>query len=727
MNFLNGILLGGAAAFSIPLIIHLLNKRRFRVVHWGAMHLLAPIVKKNHRRIKLEQLLLLLMRIAIPIILALCLARPVLTSMKAYQENEKLSTVFLVDDSFSMQDGTPARSNFARAKEEIAQALGDMRKGSDASVVFMGGTPIPLLDEPTTSLDSVKTSLTEEDSEGDPIEVAEAIQNGMSELERMAHAGREIVLVSDFQAADWKDSDAVTRRTAMDRLNEMPVVPNVTLYRIADGPRENACIRSIDVSALVLGTNQPVTIRVNLKNYGSASYPDLMVYFKVDGEEKRSSQITLGPKQDAQVLFTVSFDSPGDHFVEVSMDADALKADNSYVASFPVWDEVPVLLVDGDPATGLDSETGFLEIALKPFGSSGADLTDLIRSETIQPNQLDARRLEQKRVAILANVQRLQGHQIGQLEDFVLAGGGLIVFPGDKIDVDFYNRDLFKKGKGLLPRQFTAFAGRGHDSGDGNGWDTARIVSEVYSHPAFAFFNDGRNGKLSEAEFNTWLKLGFLDDANLAGRRDVLDLARFDSGDPFAVEHKFGKGRVIMCATPADAAWGNLPMQPVYLPMMQRMVTYLAASIDPPRNVASRSKIVAFVPPDLAGQDVVVKDPAGVDHTVKVKREGSRGVVEYADTKLPGIYTVTAQPGLTFHYAVNLSRDESDISVMSEHEVRELAMEMEANFVTSYEEYRELDKARRFGIEIWKPLLVALLALLFGELIYQQWIARRVL
>ena len=139
MNFLNAILLGGIAAFSLPLIIHILNKRRFKQVQWGAMHLLAPVVRKNNQRIRLEQLLLLLMRIAIPIILALCLARPVLTSVRKYGENAKTSTVFLLDDSFSMQDGTPARSNFSRAREEIALALDEMRDGSDSSVILFGG------------------------------------------------------------------------------------------------------------------------------------------------------------------------------------------------------------------------------------------------------------------------------------------------------------------------------------------------------------------------------------------------------------------------------------------------------------------------------------------------------------------------------------------------------------------------------------------------------------
>ena len=77
MSFLNALLLGGMAAFSLPLIIHILNKRRYKNVQWGAMHLLAPVLRKNKQRIRIEQWLLLLLRIAIPVILALCLARPV--------------------------------------------------------------------------------------------------------------------------------------------------------------------------------------------------------------------------------------------------------------------------------------------------------------------------------------------------------------------------------------------------------------------------------------------------------------------------------------------------------------------------------------------------------------------------------------------------------------------------------------------------------------------------
>ena len=79
MTFLNAILLGGILAGAIPVIIHIINRNRFKRIQWGAMHLIEQILRRRRRRLKIEQILLLLVRIAIPVLLALCMARPVLT------------------------------------------------------------------------------------------------------------------------------------------------------------------------------------------------------------------------------------------------------------------------------------------------------------------------------------------------------------------------------------------------------------------------------------------------------------------------------------------------------------------------------------------------------------------------------------------------------------------------------------------------------------------------
>ena len=100
-------------------------------------------------------------------------------------------------------------------------------------------------------------------------------------------------------------------------------------------------------------------------------------------------------------------------------------------------------------------------------------------------------------------------------------------------------------------------------------------------------------------------------------------------------------------------------------------------------------------------------------------------MVEYTDTSEPGIYTLVDADGAAHHFAVNLDRAESDIRTLGESEMKDLAIEMEANLVTSWDEYQSLERIRRTGIEFWKPLLYVVLALVFGELFYQQWLGRR--
>ena len=102
MTFLNAILLGGILAGAIPVIIHIINRNRFRQIRWGAMHLLEQILRSRRRRLRIEQILLLLVRIAIPVLLALCMARPVLTGAKALLGKAKTSLVIVLDNSYSM-------------------------------------------------------------------------------------------------------------------------------------------------------------------------------------------------------------------------------------------------------------------------------------------------------------------------------------------------------------------------------------------------------------------------------------------------------------------------------------------------------------------------------------------------------------------------------------------------------------------------------------------------
>ncbi|MEZ6092026.1 MAG: BatA domain-containing protein [Pirellulaceae bacterium] len=146
MNFINIALLGGLAAVAIPLIIHLLNRSKFKTLDWGAMHLLESVIASNSKRIRLEQLILLLIRCAIPALLAFCLARPVLTGWQALPGDAPSSTVIVLDNSYSMDALGKSGTRLSEAIDDTRRIVESVGKGSDTSVVLTGGMPTPLFD-----------------------------------------------------------------------------------------------------------------------------------------------------------------------------------------------------------------------------------------------------------------------------------------------------------------------------------------------------------------------------------------------------------------------------------------------------------------------------------------------------------------------------------------------------------------------------------------------------
>jgi len=710
MTFLNAILLGGVLAGAIPVIIHIINRNRFRRIPWGAMHLLEQILRRKRRRLKIEQLLLLLVRIAIPVLLAVCMARPVLTGIEALRGKAKTSLIVLLDNSYSMNALGAARSHFTQARDNINRIVGDLPRGSEVTVAWMTGRASSQLG-PTFDKARLRGMLSAKKQgfgTADPpagIEIASAI------CSKAHYPARDLLIISDFQKISWGEETADARLRALGLVRNLPIPPRVTLLRVGKEVTDNIAVESLDVSRPIIGVAQNLRVRATVKSYGKTTFEDMRIYFRVDGKNRSASQMTLGPGEAAQVVFSHAFATPGSHVVEIYADADPLKADNVKRYSIPVWDKLPVLLVSGDtnPAP-LQAETAFLQIALQPFASAAATLSDLITTRTITPDKLNAEELMQNRVAVLANVPQLSDSQIETLEDFVRRGGGLLVFPADRINQDWYNTRLLASGVGLLPCRFDRIV----DSASLNA-QPASIVARHYEHKALELFNDPRNGTLQGAKLRTWYKL-----AAAQSPQDLVIAAHLDTADPFLVEKQFGKGRVIQCCTACDDDWSNLPTRPAYLPLVQQLVTYLASTVYPPRNVAVGRQLAAILPPDNADRTAIITDPDGRRHELKAVPRDDHCLVEFADTELPGLYALETPDNETIHFVVNTSSEESDLKLLDDTEFTELAEQMQAKAVSSVDQYLQLERRLRFGRETWKWLLAAVLGLVLIEMLLQQ-------
>ncbi len=161
MGFLNAMLLFGAAACVVPLGIHLLNRSRFYSVDWAAMHLLDVSDLQNARRIEWRSLLLLALRCLIPVVLAVCMARPLIQTAVVGGASGRSTTVVLLDTSFSLQgvavDGGVLASGWDTATAAADAIIGELVGQAELAVLAIGdeargvgpatrGDPRPALD-----------------------------------------------------------------------------------------------------------------------------------------------------------------------------------------------------------------------------------------------------------------------------------------------------------------------------------------------------------------------------------------------------------------------------------------------------------------------------------------------------------------------------------------------------------------------------------------------------
>src|SRR5947208_7500365 len=156
MSFFNVMMLTGLAAVAIPPIIHLLNRRRYNVVDWGAMQFL-QVSETTRRRLLIEEILLMLLRMGLIALMVLALAAPHAVSpfFARVGGRPNRDVVLIFDGSYSMGSADKGKTPHERAKEWALTFLKDLKQGDSVAVLLAGQQAVPLL-EPTGNLDQAR-------------------------------------------------------------------------------------------------------------------------------------------------------------------------------------------------------------------------------------------------------------------------------------------------------------------------------------------------------------------------------------------------------------------------------------------------------------------------------------------------------------------------------------------------------------------------------------------
>jgi hypothetical protein len=785
--FVNPWLLAGLALLSAPIIIHLLNKRHFNVVEWAAMDFLLQAESRNRRRLRFEDIVLLLLRMALLALFVFAVARPIVRGLGGAREDER---VVILDDSFSLDASDGAGTAFAAAKASAVTQV-EEAVGRSIPVSVWSGTrpelgPIDLkAPPPGDSLASLGGALEPQGnsensaaaSRADPEEAARvlnairgrettdlslrlsAILTRLGEEldSKKAPVTRSITLVSDFRAADWFEAGTGVLRgdiaSALAELKTRGALDNLRwrFIDVGQSGRENTAVTGVSLSADHPLAKVPVRIIVDVKNFGSEDRKHVTGEVEVGvfdsaaassspAGSSRPDATARAPIQTlhrvplpaidvvpagktAKVEVELTFDKAGKYLMTARIESDRLARDDASFAVAHVRDGLRVLAVDGDP--GATRFSGESGFLLSAVAPRGTVPSGILpRRFTGEITARDARDID---VILVLNRAELTSAEKAALEEFVRQGGGVAFFLGNRVKADSY------AGLSMFPAVLKSVKEMPPRT-------RAHLRIGENPHAAFDIFRGVEGSSLEQVGFDRYYALTPATGANVA--------ARFDDAETTAAiidsAPAKGRGHAAVFNMTADRDWNDWPTDPSYPIVLQEWIRYLApkravAAIITAGDVLSWEPAVglsysvrmpggAVEKPDANPRtDAGTKDPSG---------SGSgAGLLAFSGTHLAGFYAIVpAARGQASEsapdalepriFACRRDARESDLEPAGEARLRPALAAAGVDFVMGRDASAGVFEKAEEG-ETWRWLAMSAGIVLLVELFVAWWFGRR--
>ncbi|MGB2822168.1 MAG: BatA domain-containing protein [Phycisphaerae bacterium] len=466
MSFLSQMFLWALAAGAAPVLIHLLNRRRYRVMEWAAMDFLREAIHRNRRFLILRDLLLLALRTLAVLLFVLAMARPyrVATRQEGFA-GEPVHAVLVMDNSQSMGYTQLDKSLLDVAKEKADAFIRELPKGSKISLVpmcdYAGWHGKDAYSTREGALEALKR-----------IELVDRLARSSEGAEKAARACRaakdvptkRVVFIGDMQAESWSSRD----------LSEFfREIPDVQVVQVSGERRANTWVADLKLRDAVADADSPAVFLATIRHQGPAPRENVRVTLKLlEGlplpgqqpeyavvEERR---VDLLPDQGLEVVFRHRFDDPGTaskpRFVgaRVELEPDHLDDDNHRSIVVPVVAKVPVLFIDQlgrdeKPRLNKYGETFPLRRLLAPRTARQEEDRQLVEVRHRKPDDVTQQDLQDARLVAMAGTEAPTERLVRLLREYVEQGGVLFLAAGGEFDPAAWHTAAWRNGAGILP------------------------------------------------------------------------------------------------------------------------------------------------------------------------------------------------------------------------------------------------------------------------------------
>ena len=725
------ILIGGVVLSAVPLMIHLLYRHRYQDRPWAAMQFLAEAVRKQARRVRLESLVLLVVRTLLILFAAVALSQPFTErSGRGDERSAPRHRMLIIDVSLSMSAADGGRTSLANARDIAARIVREAPPGDAFHLVRIAGTPpYSIIRHAAHEVDQVLQEIEQLDQTEEKAGLTSALEAAIEQMSREADADWTVYVLSDFQRANWTPKEALQREEVRVLLRSVEESAELVLIDAAGAMDDNVAVATLVRDAVAAPVADFIDVTATLQNFDVDQARERRVELVVNGRSVDGKPVTIPAGTSLPVTFRVPAPGSEESAVEVRLSEDRLSLDDRRRLVLPAQRSLDVLLVGGPSDGGsLRGSAGFVELALSP-GIGDIESPERPRAMTptvVSDGRLPEIDLSRYACVFLCDVPLVTETEARLLRSYVQAGGGLVISLGPRSQVESYNRVLFGGESGLMDGQLWETVATSGVSEEGY-----RFEPRQYAHPILQPFAGNVDAGLLTTEVYRYVRFEAPRDSTT---RTVL---QYSTGDAAIVEDHYGAGRVFLVTTALDDTWSNWALWPSFVPMIHELAREAAAGGFESRQLSVGESIVrrlhshhADAPVELIGPDgesqelnttSVTTEPARSGELIAGGRRSTGLLAASPPIESSGIYRLRIgdPANVSEYYAVNVDTVESDLSALDEHAIsRDLLPEADFRFLTGWSEAHQREikgGAGRTSLTKWS--LTAVLCLLMVDLL----------
>ncbi len=670
-SFLNISVLPALAAAAIPILLHLLNKRRTKTIPFSSLRFLKQLESKRIRRLRLYQLLLIALRTLFIVFLVLTFARPTLQTALLPGQSAQATAVIVLDDSYSMQRISAGRSAFGSARKKLKTILSTF---SDKDNVFLlkasqlSEQPQPVDLNNLQFINHLKAT----DCSPDFRSVFITIQKIFSAY---INVNKELYWISDFKLNRQKLSEAF-----IDHLK-----PDIRLFRVpilTEEPFLNAAIDSAYVTERLNEQGQPLTVFVTVRNDAEQSMETRVHLFS--GQKRLAMQaLTLPPGGQASAELVFVPEQAGVLPLRVELENDDLTPDNTWFLNVNVTGALRIAFVaDALPITLRSAlqtlnDRSPLQIQIKPFSALCHTLKEQIDLLTLyDPHSLSAETLN-------------------ALIRFTSAGHRIVLLPGGGDSPSRVNQVVAPLiGKEPL--------GTLHSTSGMDAYFVLPVDGE--NRDFFKPFSGRHQAAFSQPRIYKYFSL-------VPAGQPLLKLSNTDPLLSRYVTQQGGSFLYIWSSSPEEG-WNDLPMHGLFVPALHRLFM-LAGSVSIPLQTRRVDQNVQIALPGLRPDQPLQLWKNDETDAFPVSGEATTGgiSVRLQAPLEPGNYRISRNGKTIGAFAVNISSAE-----LRKPYVRFDRFKGSSYILKESETVRTIRRART-GQELWYLFLSLALLMLILEIV----------